>query len=123
MNLKNIGVNMFEKYWCEYVILGCPRRPLFYFTSFLIKKGLRPTVYAQKAPLMPRILGLASFCVSNQISRHEVTLDILLRHADCHSSKKCILIYTPDFAEFIQSCRERLEKNFLLLNSEETYEA
>ena len=113
----------YEKYWCEYVILGCPRRPLVFFTHFLFKKGVSPTVYAQRAPFIPKILGLAKFCVCREISRYEIATDILLRHADCNSSKKCVLIYTQEFAEFIQDCRGKLEKNFLILNSEEIYEA
>lgn len=125
MNLLYGGYQMreYEKFWCEYVILGCPCRSSAFFINFLIKNGVRPTVYAQRAPIIPRLLGLARFCISPKITRFEVAFDILLRHADCHSSKKSVLIYTSDFEDFVQCYRAKLEKNFLVLNSEEIYEA
>ena len=113
----------FEKYWSEYVILGCPRHPLFFFLKFLLKKGKCPTVYAGKFPFAARIPGTAKLCVSPNITRNEIAADVLLRHAECYGSKKAVLIYTSDFEKFIQSYRGRLEKYFLILNSEEIYEA
>lgn len=113
----------FERYWCEYVILGCPSNPILFFTKFLVKKGVHPTVYAENPPFIARILKLARFCVSHGLSSDETALELLLRHAYCHSSKKAVLLYTPSYSEFIKRNRGKLEKNFLLLNSEEIYEA
>lgn len=111
----------FEKYLCEYVVLGCPRRPLLFFMKFFINKGTRPTVYTEKRPFKSRVFGMARFCIAHTLSSDNVAIEILLRHARCHPAKKCVLIYTPSYTNFIERSRSKLENNFLILNSEDIY--
>ena len=111
----------FEKYLCEYVILGCPRRPLLFFMNFLIKKGARPTVYTKELPVKIKALGLVRFCRYRATSLDNALLEILLRHASLYTSKKCVLIYTPYYGGFIERNRVKLEKNFFILSLEDIY--
>ena len=111
----------FEKHLCEYVILGSPCRPLLFFMNFLIKKGARPTVYTKELPFKIKALGLARFCRYFAPSCDDTLLEILSRHASLYTSKKCVLIYTPYYGGFIERNRLKLEKDFLILSSEDIY--
>lgn len=113
----------FEKYWYEYIFLGCPHNSLTFFTKFHLKKGTVPTVYAESVPFMTRLFVKANWFVSYMLSDDTTVMTLLLRHCACHTQKKSILIYTKDFAEFIQRNRSEIEKNFVITDLEKIYEA
>ena len=104
-----------EKYCCDYVILGIPQKPFTYFLGFLIKKGVRPTVYAPKANLVLKASGLAKFCISDSFMRDGVIFDFLERHATIKARRKLSLIVKDDyFNRFVKKNAERLEKLFII---------
>jgi len=112
-----------EKYYFEYIVLGMPRRAFGFFLKFAFKKGMRPTLYADKIPIWLKVIGLARGCEVSAASDRTAFSDILTRHAVCFASKKLVLIYTPQFKKFIETNRGVLEKSFLICGSEEIYEA
>ena len=104
-----------EKYYCDYVILGIPKRPFRYFISFFIKKGIRPAVYAQSANWGLKMSGLAKFCISDSFLRDAIILDFLERHASQKRNRKLSLIVKDArFEGFVRQNRQKLEKLFVI---------
>ena len=109
----------FEKYYCEYVILGIPFGADSFFIKFFAKKQLRPTVYAECAPMLSRFLNLAKFNRCVGMSDDGIVNGILERHAAALPSKKKILIYTEKFKNYVSKNKELLEKSFIIYSEDE----
>lgn len=110
-----------EKYYCDYIILGIPKRPFRYFISFFIKKGIRPTVYAQNANWPLKISRLAKFCISDSFLHDVIVLEVLERHASQKGNRKLSLIVKDArFGGFVRRNRQKLEKIFIIQEDHNT---
>ena len=89
----------FEKYWNEYIILGYPTFGAL--IKLALKKGIKPTVYAEKEFPVCTLLGLARFCYCDKLSDDSQICKLLIRHALAFCGKKMILMYTAAFSDFI----------------------
>ena len=112
-----------EKYYCEYIILGLPKKTFFFLLRLRLQKGGCPTLYTENIPLVLRIFKTARIIQISGMGNDRILLEALERHLNCLASKKAILIYSHRFSGFIKRNNEQLEKRFLIYDSEEIYEA
>ena len=112
------AVREFEKYYCDYIVLGIPDGKDSFFIKFFAKKQLRPTVYAEAILPLSRLLALAKFCRCYGLSNDGITNEILQRHSASLPSKKKILIYTAEFKDYVARNQTLLEKSFLIYSEE-----
>lgn len=104
-----------EKYYCGYIILGLPEKPFKYLVDFFIKKGVRPTVYANRASVSAKLLGLARFLPDEILLYDDIGVESLERLTVCGHFKRLTLICADNrFSKFIERNRERLEKSFII---------
>lgn len=104
-----------EKHYCGYVILGLPDKPFRFLADFLVRKGVRPTVYADRASVPAKLLGLAAFLPDDILRYDSIGVESLERLTVCGHFKRFTLICANSkFSEFIERNRERLEKSFII---------
>ena len=108
-----------EKLYCEYIFWGFPKKPFRYFLKFRLKKGLCPTVYAEKNHFSTSLFGLAFFIKASGLERDGLALDLLKRHAEKSEAKQLTLIPAPEFEGLVNRNKEELEALFLIRKSEE----
>ena len=115
------GIKEVEKYFCEYIFLGLPEKPLRYFLKFRLKKGFVPTLYGEKLPFWVKFLELVDFTKAYGLERDGIALELLKRHAAFCGAKRITLIPSRTFEGFVTRNTEELERLFLIKKSEDVY--
>ena len=110
-----------ERYYCEYVFLGLPKRPLASLSRFVVKKRLRPTLFCSHAPFIIKLLGVANVRERSCLERDGLAIEILLRHAHARGAKKTVLIPSEEFKPFTERNAAVLGRTFLLSDPEDIY--
>ena len=104
-----------EKYYCGYIILGLPEKPFRYLVDFLVKKGVRPIVYADRTLVTAKLTGVAKFLPDEILLHDSIGVESLERLTVCGRFKRFTLICANSrFLGFIERNRERLEKSFVI---------
>ncbi len=104
-----------QKYYCGYIILGLPEKPISFLVDFLVKKGVRPIVYTDKASVPAKLLGLAKFLPDDIFNHDDIGIESLERLTVSDHFKLFTLICADKkFSGFIERNKDRLKKSFII---------